>query len=219
MRFLAELTNGYLPGTDHNDIDPKLLARYYGTEGPAQHRSHGQTGAGHYEDEEQYGNITHVSRSTSISGSNLASDNSSVHSTSDNSSSGSSSDQESSSHEGDDSMQDSDDSLNDHLAADQQHHVRHPPIPVPNSASPFEDPSIEGCFLACLEEVRQRGIVPPHYGLLESEWTEGGYDELEDVTYGRGGRARSIFLPFQIWWPRAVAWAQGLECMTEFLVF
>ena len=107
--------------------------------------------------------------------------------------------------------------LDDELAADQERHVRHPPIPVPNNNSPFDEEG-ELSFIQCLHDVRALELVPEHYGLTEDEWEEGVYGEEEHISRGRNSRQMGVELPFQIWWPRAVAWAQGLELMGQLLV-
>ena len=56
--------------------------------------------------------------------------------------------------------------LDDELAADQERHVRHPPIPVPNNNSPFDEEG-ELSFIQCLHDVRALELVPEHYGLTE----------------------------------------------------
>ncbi|KAI0686692.1 hypothetical protein C8T65DRAFT_590932 [Cerioporus squamosus] len=170
MRFLAKLQQGSLPATDHDEIDPAILSRSYGTLGPPRHPRIGQTGAGHYDDD----------RSSTSS-----------------------------------------DKDQDHVAAqvadDQQRHVRHPPIPVPGSTSPFSE-QVEGLFLQCLHQVRTEERVPQHLGVSPAEWINGVYGDFETISFGRGGRQEEIELPFGIWWRRAVEWAQGLELMTALLI-
>ena len=39
--------------------------------------------------------------------------------------------------------------------------------------------------------------------------------EFEDIKSGRGGKILNVCLPFVVWWPRAVVWAQGLELMMK----
>ena len=189
MRFLAMLREGYLPGEDFNDVHPQLLYRYYGVDGEVFMRRQGQTGAGHYDHDAYDGDIINDEDSSS----------------SDDSSSSSSSESDS-------------EDIRARLAEDQQRHVRHPPIPVPSSDSPFQDAETEQTFLRCLQEVQDQKIIPDGYGLKPEEWEESTYGEEEFIPYGRSGRGRSVILPFQIWWPRAVAWAQGLELMNRLLL-
>ena len=187
MRFLCGLQQGHLPATDLNDIDPSLLTRYYGTVGRRRHSQPGQTGAGHYDMAEPSSNSN---ASTPLD-------------------SGSSSDSS-------DSMN-QEGGLARHVAADQQRHVRHPPINVPDGSSPFSAEN-EELFFKALHEIRRLEIVPLHFGVSSAEWVDGSYGDIETITFGRGGRQEDLELPFTTWWPRAVAWAQGLELMTAILV-
>ncbi|KAJ7704649.1 hypothetical protein B0H16DRAFT_1216535, partial [Mycena metata] len=54
-------------------------------------------------------------------------------------------------------------------------------------------------------------IIPLGLGVTETEWADGIYADAEVVKIGR--KEVEVTLPFQIWWPRAVVWAQGLELM------
>lgn len=62
------------------------------------------------------------------------------------------------------------------------------------------------------------GVVPEGYGLREAEWPAGGYGEHEFIALGRQQRKVTVDLPFTVWWPRAVAWVQGLEVMSRLLL-
>ena len=192
MRFLSNLKQGYLPTLDHNDIEPTLLARYYGVEGQRRHRRPGQTGAGHYDDAQ-----SSAEEALHPSTTNATSRSSDLDS----------SDSEDS--EGDD--------IAERLAEDQQRHVRHPPIPVPNSASPFSEEN-EELFFKALHEIRMLEIIPENIGVSTAEWENGSYGDMETIPFGRGGRQEELELPFVVWWPRAVEWAQGLELMTAILM-
>ncbi|KAJ6603888.1 hypothetical protein B0H10DRAFT_1656878, partial [Mycena sp. CBHHK59/15] len=66
-------------------------------------------------------------------------------------------------------------------------------------------------FHQALEEVKFAEIIPEHFGVAVAEWEEAFYGETENVKIGR--KEVEIVLPFAVWWPRAVAWAQGLELM------
>ncbi|TFK84420.1 hypothetical protein K466DRAFT_577313 [Polyporus arcularius HHB13444] len=165
MRLLSDLTQGYLPGDDLNDIHPNLLSRYYGAEGRKRRLGPGQTGAGHYED---------------------------------------------------DPSEDTED-LDDHVAADQQRHVRHAPIPVPSSNSPFSQEN-EQIFVQCLHAARAEELVPEGYGLTEAEWGNVFYGDDEEISLGRSGKKAVVELPFSVWFRRAVEWAQALQIMSQLLM-
>jgi hypothetical protein len=105
--------------------------------------------------------------------------------------------------------------LDDRIAIDQEHHIRHDPIEVPPHSNPFKSPDTEALFDSAHRDVVAAGIVPSGFGVQESEWDGEIYPEHEDIKSGRGGKHLNICLPFVIWWPRAVAWAQALELMTK----
>jgi hypothetical protein len=105
--------------------------------------------------------------------------------------------------------------IDDRIAADQEHHIRHDPVEVPQHGIPFTSPEAEGLFANAHRGVVAAGIVPLGFGVAENEWDEDMYPGFEDIKSGRGGKRLSICLPFAVWWPRAVAWAQALELMTK----
>ena len=103
--------------------------------------------------------------------------------------------------------------LDQAIAGDQDRHIRHEAIEVVDNQFPFN--SVEGgdIFTGAFNEVRAEGIIPEQMGVAETEWEDGVYGEIELVKVGR--KEAEVVLPFEIWWPRAVAWAQGLEIMTK----
>ncbi|KAI0646013.1 hypothetical protein C8Q79DRAFT_1071722 [Trametes meyenii] len=216
MRLLSRLEHGVLPvGDDLNDVDPKLLSRYYGVDGPERHRYHGQTGAGH-SDTESDADTDSEMHEHPISGSDRSTGNGSFSpspepSDYDNPSTSASPDE----------LEENRD-LDGNLTADQQRHIRHPPIPVPSSGSPFRTKGFEDVMAACLHEVVTSGIVPDGYGVTEAdrdlESCRGENPDEEIIALGRGGRRVSILLPAEIWRRRAVLWAQGLDTMTQLLI-
>lgn len=204
MRFLSKLEHGVVSGDDLEGIHPDVISRYYGTAGPEKRRGREQTGAGHYnvddsddaaaaDDSESEGSSSTSDSSESESDSTFDSDDS-------------------------DSSSASEHDLDDHLAADQERHIRHAPIPVPSSKSPFTNTALEQVFWSSLNEVLEKDIVPGGYGLTEAEWEDGMYSDHECISLGRSGRKVSVALPPQIWWRRAVRWAQGLEILTHVLM-
>ncbi|TFK80783.1 hypothetical protein K466DRAFT_503297 [Polyporus arcularius HHB13444] len=172
-------------------ISTYIISQYYGTDGRRRRSQPGQTGAGHYDHD----------------GSSISSDRFSS----------SARTAEGTDSETSDSEEDEDQEVDSQVAADQQRHVRHPPIPVPGSTSPFSEET-EELFIQCLHQVRAQERVPMHLGVSPTEWPGGIYGDLETVSFGRGGRQEEFELPFSIWWRRAVEWAQGLELMTALLI-
>jgi len=111
-----------------------------------------------------------------------------------------------------DSDQDAE-AIEDLIANDQRNNVRHEPIEVPKHQLPFHNPEAVQIFLDALKEAAIEGIVPDDFGLREDEWEDGLYPEIEHLKVGK--RVVEIMLPFEVWYPRAVVWARGLELMTR----
>ena len=65
-------------------------------------------------------------------------------------------------HSGAGNSDDEDDinNLDDKITADQQPHIRHDPIDVPDHASPFSSTQTENIFFSALKEITDAGIVP-----------------------------------------------------------
>jgi len=105
--------------------------------------------------------------------------------------------------------------LDNMISTDQQSHIRHDPVDVPKHAAPFASEEAEDIFYAALKDVLAAGIVPRDLGVHDSEWDGGDYPTFEAIKSGRRGKLLNMVLPFDIWWPKAVAWAQGLDLMTR----
>ncbi|KAK6983886.1 Integrase catalytic domain-containing protein [Favolaschia claudopus] len=101
--------------------------------------------------------------------------------------------------------------LDSAIAGDQDRHIRHDAIEVADNQSPFESSEALGIFSDILKDVSLQGIIPTNFGVAQSEWEGNSYGETEFVKVGR--KDVEIALPFDIWWPRAVLWAQGMEIM------
>ncbi|KAJ7118271.1 hypothetical protein C8R44DRAFT_625989 [Mycena epipterygia] len=99
------------------------------------------------------------------------------------------------------------------IAGDQDHHIRHDAIEVVENECPFAGEDSTALLFMALKEIELQGIVPRHFGVAEAEWEGQFYGETETVKIGR--KNVEIQLPFGIWWPRAVAWAQALETMVR----
>ncbi|KZT18951.1 hypothetical protein NEOLEDRAFT_1079022, partial [Neolentinus lepideus HHB14362 ss-1] len=104
--------------------------------------------------------------------------------------------------------------LEDRIAHEQERHIRHEPIAVPLATSPFP-PQVTAAFLSALQDVRNQTAIPEGFGVHEAEWDEEGYPEFQSIRSGR--KYVDIPLPFAVWWPRAVSWAQGLSVFTHFM--
>lgn len=103
------------------------------------------------------------------------------------------------------------------IADDQARDVRHAAVEVPEHYSPF-DAETEAIFFQTLEELEANEYIPDGYGLTPEELGDEGYPTCESIHLGRGGKKISVILPVDMWWPRALRWAQGLDLMTRILV-
>jgi hypothetical protein len=121
-------------------------------------------------------------------------------------------------HEEDDDWIDKTEPLVNAVTDDLAHNIRHPAIKVACHRKPFRSPEIEQNFLAALGDIIAQGIVPEGYGVLENEW-DGPYPALEAINPGTRGKQILVALPRDLWLPRAILFAQGLDAMTRSLVF
>lgn len=103
--------------------------------------------------------------------------------------------------------------LDEEIANDQAHNVRHEAVGVAETKFPFRSEQARNLFVAALADVQEAGIISENFGVAEAEWEVPFYGESENVKIGR--KQVEITLPFPIWWPRAVAWAQGLDLMVR----
>ncbi|KAF8217044.1 hypothetical protein K438DRAFT_1508312, partial [Mycena galopus ATCC 62051] len=103
--------------------------------------------------------------------------------------------------------------LDEAIAKDQDQNVRHEAINVTETELPFRSEETRTIFSAALREVQAAGIIPQNFGVAEDEWEGAFYGETEAIKIGR--KQVEIRLPFAIWWPRAVAWSQGLDLMVR----
>jgi hypothetical protein len=90
--------------------------------------------------------------------------------------------------------------------------VLHKSINVPDNRCPFDE-GPRNVFLALLGEIQAQNIIPEGYAVMEQEWAHGFYPNREAINIGRGRKETDIVLPFDVWWPRAVSWAQGLDLL------
>ncbi|EIM82167.1 uncharacterized protein STEHIDRAFT_114791 [Stereum hirsutum FP-91666 SS1] len=174
IRFLSFHEHGI--EEDQPGVNPTVLNEYYGVEGLPRRRPHGETGAGHPDDE-----ADDTDNETDVQDDLLG-------------------------------------SIDDTLADDLEEHIRHDAIPVPPSSCPFS-PTSYAIFLAALDEIHAREVIPEGYGIMPEEWAERYYPLSETITFGVGGKKKlKVILPEEIWWPRALAWVQGLDLMQTMLV-
>ncbi|KAF8155225.1 hypothetical protein K438DRAFT_358148 [Mycena galopus ATCC 62051] len=108
--------------------------------------------------------------------------------------------------------------LENRVHADLSQNIRHEPVKVAKSRSPFTDGELENHFLGLLENVlAQPGLLPEDYGVLENEWEDDHYPEIEVIRPGTKGKELPVILPREEWFARAARWAQALDLMTRVL--
>lgn len=108
--------------------------------------------------------------------------------------------------------------LENMITEDQEHNIRHAPVRVARHQNPFETEGEEVDFFAILAMVASGDIVPEGYGVLQEEWDDDHYPELEVINTGARGLELEVTLPRQIWLPRAICWAQALDLMERSIV-
>jgi hypothetical protein len=73
-------------------------------------------------------------------------------------------------------------------------------------------------FCEALAEVQSAGLKPDNTLFAASEWAIDTYETHEDISVGfRKTKTLSVYLPPEIWMPRALAWAQGLSVLHHLL--
>ncbi|KAJ7747491.1 hypothetical protein B0H16DRAFT_921450 [Mycena metata] len=103
--------------------------------------------------------------------------------------------------------------IHEAITADQNHNIAHEAIDVADHQFPFESELAADIFGRALADAKTAEIIPLQLGVSPAEWGPEGYPESETVKVGK--RNVELTLPFPIWWPRAVAWAQGLELLSK----
>ncbi|KAK6966454.1 hypothetical protein R3P38DRAFT_3337925 [Favolaschia claudopus] len=121
--------------------------------------------------------------------------------------------------EDDSEWEDNTKDLRNAVEDDLAHNIRHPPVKVPRHRNPFRLPTTEDAFLAAFQDVRQRGITPAGYRVLQDQWDDGTYPIIDGCrSSAEGGKELIVTLPRDIWLPRAVLFVQGLDVMVRRLV-
>ncbi|KAF8514657.1 hypothetical protein JB92DRAFT_2718882, partial [Gautieria morchelliformis] len=189
MRFLSNAKHGKIV-SEYDEVHPDTLQRYYSTHGSVVHHT-GLTGAGHPLDEDDLDTSDDLESltATDSSGDNIS------------------------------DLEDNDENnsaIEDQLTMDVQANINHPAIHVPRSQPPFSNRLHEAIFFAALDQAHETGLIPEGYGVMAAE-QEDGYPVFESIRVGRRARELVVELPESIWFPRAVAWSQGLHIMQTLL--
>ncbi|KAJ7030938.1 hypothetical protein C8F04DRAFT_961029 [Mycena alexandri] len=112
---------------------------------------------------------------------------------------------------------DPDTELENRIGEDQEGNIRHAPIKVAKHESPFEAPEQGDMFLALVDTITARDKLPEDYGVRPTEWDGFHYPEIEVIRPGTRGKQIPVVLPREVWYPRAVTWAQALDLMNRIL--
>ncbi|KAJ7194299.1 hypothetical protein GGX14DRAFT_378095, partial [Mycena pura] len=108
--------------------------------------------------------------------------------------------------------------LENQIESDLAQNIRHAPVKVARHRSPFEDPEEELSFMQLLDAVlSEQDVLPVGYGILEDEWEQEDYSEIEMIRPGTSGKELIIILPRADWYPRAAQWVQALDLMMRYL--
>jgi len=106
--------------------------------------------------------------------------------------------------------------IGERVAADQETHIRHEPIDVPETTDPFTNPALREAFEKSFAAVQEQGVIPPGYCLLPDEWEDGVYPSVEVIRSGRRGtKELTVSLPDFLWRPKAELWGQALSILTH----
>lgn len=201
MRLLGRLQHGvYNQVEGANEED---LQRHYGVDGPERVRGVRQTGAGHPAEEE--GENEWEDEDDESGNGARDPDLDSLYSFADSESSSASLAP----------------SLARNIHRDILPNVRHDPIPVARHQDPFADQpdnTLETTFFEFLNKSLSDTLkIPSGYGLRANEWEDETYPEAEFLQVGARRTALTIELPYDVWYPRAVAWGKGLDLLNTML--
>ncbi|KAJ7757362.1 hypothetical protein DFH07DRAFT_742186, partial [Mycena maculata] len=127
-------------------------------------------------------------------------------------------DEEDNGDDSDEEEADVEEQLENQVQADLAQNIRHRPIKVARHQSPFKDAQKETTFLQFLGQLlAEPELLPEDYGILEDEWEDDDYPEMEMIRPGTSGKEMVVILPRSDWFPRAARWAQALDLITRVL--
>ncbi|KAJ7314935.1 hypothetical protein DFH08DRAFT_715987, partial [Mycena albidolilacea] len=118
----------------------------------------------------------------------------------------------------DDTKPTPEEALENQIEGDLAQNIHHQPVKVARHHSPFHDPNSEAYFLDVLRDVlADPEAIPEDYGILEDEWEDNDYPEIESIKLGTSGKELLIVLLRHKWFLRAVQWVQALDLLTRCL--
>ncbi|KAF8587642.1 hypothetical protein K439DRAFT_1337615, partial [Ramaria rubella] len=121
--------------------------------------------------------------------------------------------------EGTSGSEEADSETEDTVSESSDRNIKHDAVKVAHWKNPFaHNPELEASFQEALEAALQDDAVPEHLYVWEEEWESGEYPTHKALKCGSKGRELIVELPLGIWLPRAVAWAQALFLMTDFML-
>jgi hypothetical protein len=92
--------------------------------------------------------------------------------------------------------------------------VYHRPVGTPRIHNPFNDLDIELKFHRALRHATEHGQLPRGWGLRKSDANYHPMPADVEIAVGRRRNNKHLVtLPHNIWWPRAVLWAQALYAL------
>jgi hypothetical protein len=101
------------------------------------------------------------------------------------------------------------------IEEDQTDQIRHEGVDVAQHRSPFTADEA-AAFARALKTVLDEDIVPSGYGILEEEWDEGVYPDVEVLkTRRKGGKVFVVSLAEPIWKARAKLWCQAVAILDQ----
>ena len=101
------------------------------------------------------------------------------------------------------------------IEEDQSEQVRHEGVDVAQHRSPLT-PDKTATFAQALKTAQDEDIVPSGYGILEEEWDEGSYPDVEVLrTRRKGGKVFIVSLEEPIWKERAKFWCQAVAILDQ----
>lgn len=102
----------------------------------------------------------------------------------------------------------------EHIERDQAGNVHSEPISVPEANSPFVSVEDEQAFAAAVQELQAADYEPA----LFTATVAAGYEPYQYIRYGRRGKKElRVVLPHEIWYPRALLWAQALHVLSHLM--
>ena len=106
------------------------------------------------------------------------------------------------------------------IDVDQQTNVQHDAIKAAHYQNPFVSDVVEQCWWDAFLEVQRKNIIPSNMMLTVEEWVQEGFDGYPshwEILVGiHTMKLVTVSLPVEVWYDRALAWAQALTLLGHF---